>query len=114
MKAEFNTISDIRLRNFTNTTLPSLSIQAANSLLIEKFQNIILPNQAQGFGLKDESALFFDLFERIKKEAAGNFTRFSDSIKTERSAGKVFFNLEIYFSLVLNYWLQYLYHGIFK
>ena len=33
-RAEFNAISDIRLRHFTNETLPLLSLKAANDLLL--------------------------------------------------------------------------------
>ena len=39
--SEFNTLADIRLRNFTNAQMPNLSMNAAGDLLLEEFDGIV-------------------------------------------------------------------------
>lgn len=77
-RSEFNTISDIRLHNFSNHTLPTLSLRAANDLLLNQFDDVIVP--------LPNSVLYDQMFQATKDKVAKEFKSFAQSISAERSA----------------------------
>ena len=77
-RSEFNTISDIRLHNFSNHTLPTLSLRAANDLLLNQFNDVIVP--------LPNSVLYDQMFQATKDKVAKEFKSFAQSINAERSA----------------------------
>ena len=64
--SEFNTLADIRLRNFTNCDLPELSLVAAGDLLLDHFNIIVKTNN-------NNLTIYNKLFTQVKENSRSSF-----------------------------------------